>query len=147
MKDERIQQALNKIRSEMVIIILFGVALSFLVKTLVFDMTLQECITEYLIMIFCPIYQLIRMHMMKMSIYSEKGNKQSLKNMIIVLVIFLIMFALAVIKKMKESAVYDWQNSIIFVVLFIILFTAIFIITNKFNRHRGHVYEKEFDDD
>ena len=147
MKDERIQQAINKIRSEMAIIILFGVALSFLVKTLVFNMSLKECMTEYLIMILSPLYQFVRMQMLKISIYSERGNKQSTKTLLIAISIFLVASAMTLFKKMKESAVYNWQSSVVFLLIFIVLFSAIHLMTNKFNHQRGLKYVKEFDDD
>lgn len=147
MKDERIEQAKNKIYSEMAIIILYGVAVSFLVKTLVFKMNLQESFIEYLILIFFPLYQFIRMHMMKISIYRERGNKQSLKYLIITIVILVVASAVLIINSIKKSAVYDWQSPVVFLFIFIVLFVAIFFLTNKFNLHRGHKYEKEFDDD
>ena len=146
MKDERIEQAKNKIWSELAIIMYLGVALSFSVKILVFKMDLMECITEYLILIFTPLYQFIRMHMMKISIYSERGNKQSIKNILIAIYAFLVVSAVSIFK-MKESAVYVWQNSVPFIFAFLVLFLSIFFISNKFNQRRGHKYEKEFDDD
>ncbi|MDR3542057.1 MAG: hypothetical protein P4L69_13970 [Desulfosporosinus sp.] len=147
MKDERIQQAINKIRSEMTIIILVGVALSFLVKTLVFNMSLKECMTEYLIMILSPVYQFVRMHMMKISIYSGHGNKQSIKTMFIAISIFLVASAMSLFKKMKESTVNNWQIPVAFLFVFLVLFIAISLMTNKFNQQRRLKYEKEFDDD
>lgn len=147
MKDERIEQAKNKIQSEMAIIIFIGVIVSFLVKTLVFNMDLQECITEYIIMIFSPLYQLIRMHMMKISIYSERGNKQSVKNLIITIAVLVVASAVFIFDSMTESAVYVWQSSVAGIFTFLVLFVAIFFIANKYNQHRGHKYEKEFDDD
>lgn len=147
MKDERIQQAINKIRSEMATIILLVVALSFLVKTLVFNMGLKECITEYLIMILSPLYQFIRMHMMKISIYGERGNKQSIKTMLIAISVLLVASAIILFKKIKESSSYNWQNSVIFLLVFLALFIAIHLMTNKFNQQRAQKYEKEFDDD
>lgn len=146
MKDERIEQAKNKIWSELAIIMYLGVALSFSAKILVFKMDLMECITEYLILIFTPLYQFIRMHMMKISIYSERGNKQSIKNILIAIYAFLVVSAVSIFK-MKESAVYVWQNSVPFIFAFLVLFLSIFFISNKFNQRRGHKYEKEFDDD
>lgn len=146
MKDERIEQAKNKIRSEMTIIIFAGVIVSFLVKTLVFNMDLQECIIEYIIMIFFPLYQFIRMHMMKISIYSEHGNKQSLKNLIITIIILVVASAVFIFNLMKESSVYDWQNAVGGIFKFLVLFVAISFIIDKYNQHRGHKYEKEFDD-
>ena len=147
MKDERIEQAKNKIWSELAIIMYLGVALSFSVKILVFKMDLIECITEYLILMFTPLYQFIRMHMMKISIYSKRGNKQSLKNILIAISIFLVASAISLFKKMKDSTVYDWQNPVVFLFIFLVLFIAIFLMTNKFNQQRGQKYEREFDDD
>lgn len=147
MKDERIEQAKNKIRSEMATIILYGVAISFVVKTLVFHMTLQESITEYLILIFSPLYQFIRMHMMKISIYSERRNKYSMKNLLITITILVVASAVYILNSLKNSAVYDWRSPVIFLFIFIILFATIFFIANKYNLDRGHKYEKEFDDE
>jgi large-conductance mechanosensitive channel len=147
MKDERIEQAKNKIRSEMSIIILYGVAVSFLVKTLVFNLGLQECATEYLILIFSPLYQFIRMNMMKISIYSVRGDKQSLKNLVITILVLLVASAGFIFKSMKNSAVYDWQNAVFPLVTFLLLFVIVFFIANKYNQFRGHKYEKEFDDE
>lgn len=149
MKDERIEQAKLKIRSEMAIIILYGVAISFLVKTLVFKMSLQESIIEYLILIFFPLYQFMRMHMLKVSIsiYSEHGKKSSIKNLFVAIGILVVASIVLIVNSIKTSAVYDWHSPVIFLSIFIVLFAAIFFLTNKFNYCRGHKYEKEFDDD
>ena len=147
MKDERIEQAKNKIRSEIATIIFYGVAVSFLVKTLVFNMDIQKCITEYLILIFFPLYQFLRMHMMKISIYSERVNTQSVKNLIITIAVLVVASAVFIFNSMKKSAVYDWQSSVVFLLIFSVLFVAIFFFANKFNQYRGHKYEKEFGDD
>lgn len=147
MKDERIDQAINKIRSEMMIIILFGAAASFLVKTLVFHMGLKECITEYLILVLSPVYQFIRMHMMKISMTNERGNKQSVKKLIISIGVIVILSAVYILNAMRKSAAYNWQSPLIFLIIYFILFVSLFFITQKFNRHKGHKYEMEFDDD
>ena len=147
MKDERIEQAKNRIRSEMAIIIFIGVIVSFLVKTWVFNMDLQDCLTEYLIMIFFPLYQFIRMHMMKISIYSERGNKQSLKNLLITIAILVAASTVFIFDSMTKSAGYVWQNAVGGIFTFLVLFVAIYFIANKYNQHRGYKYEQEFDDD
>ncbi len=147
MKDERIEQAENKIRNEMAIIIFIGVIVSFSVKILVLNMNLQECITEYVIMIFFPLYQLIRMHMMKVSFYSESGNKQSVMKLIITIAVLVVASAVFIFDSMTDSAVYIWQSSVADIFTFLVLFVAIFFIANKYNQYRGHKYEKEFDDD
>ncbi|WP_206812554.1 DUF6773 family protein [Paradesulfitobacterium ferrireducens] len=146
MKDERIEQAKNKIRSEIAIIILYGVAISILVKTLVFKMGIQQCITEYFIVIFFPLYQFIRMHMMKVSIYRERGNKQMLKGLIITIVVFIIVSAVSLFNSMKNPTTYHWQSTV-FLIAYLVLFITISFFVHKFNQYRGHKYEKEFDDD
>ena len=147
MKDERIEQAKLKIRSEMAIIILYGAAGSFLVKTLVFKMSLQESMVEYLILILFPLYQFIRMHMLKVSNYSEHGKKSSIKNLFVAIGILVVASIVLIFNSIKTSAVYGWHSPVIFLFIFIILFVAIFFLTNKFNYDRGHKYEKEFNDD
>ncbi len=147
MKDERIEQAKLKIRSEMAIIILYGISLSFLVKTLVFKMSLQESMTEYLILIFFPLYQFIRMHTMKVSIYSERGKKSSIKNLLIAIGFLVVASMVLIFNSMKTSAMYDWQSPVVSLFIFIVLFIAIFFLTYKYNQYRSHKYEKEFDDD
>ncbi|MDA8222402.1 DUF6773 family protein [Desulfosporosinus sp.] len=147
MKDERIEQAKLKIRSEMAIVILYGISLSFLVKTLVFKMSLQESMTEYLILIFFPLYQFIRMHTMKVSIYSERGKKSSIKNLLIAIGFLVVASMVLIFNSMKTSAMYDWQSPVVSLFIFIVLFIAIFFLTYKYNQYRSHKYEKEFDDD
>lgn len=143
MKDERIEQAKNKIRSEMTVIIIWGVAISFLVKTLVFNMNIRECITEYLILILSPLYQFIRMHMMKVSIYSKQGNKKSVKNLIMTIVFLVI----ASVTYFVNSKRYNSNSSLTFLPIFLAFFVAVFFIIDKFNKQRGIKYEDEFDDD
>lgn len=140
MKDERIEQAKNKIRSEMAVILYLGIVVSFVVKTLVFKMNLQQCITEYIILIFFPLYQFIRLHMMK-SIYSECKNQQLLKNLLMVIAIIAVLAAFI----MKNSI--NQTGSLGFLMIFLVFFAVIYVIVNKFNQHRGHKYEEEYDDD
>lgn len=143
MKDERIEQAKNKIRSEMAVIMIWGVAISFLVKTLVFKMSIQQCITEYLILILSPLYQSIRMHMMKVSPYDKQGNKQSVKK-VIMTIIFLVVASVVFI---VNSAKYNSNGSIIFLFPFLLLFLALLFIFNKFNQQLSKKYEEDFDDE
>lgn len=147
MKDERIEQAKNKIRSEMAVIIFIGSLVSFLIKTWVFDMDMQAYITEYVIMIFFPLYQFIRMNMMKISIYSERGNKQSFRNLVITIALLAAASAVPIFNSVTKSEVNLWQNPAVRMVTFLVLFTALVLIANKYNQHRAHKYEKELDDD
>lgn len=147
MKDERIEQVKNKIGNEMGIIILCGVAVSFLIKILVFNIGVRECMTEYLILTLSPLYQFVRMHTMKVSIYREDENKKSSKVLLIPASIFLIASVLSFSKWLKDPAVYSWQSSAVMPSMFLILSISIFLITNRYDQQRRQKYEKEFDDD
>ena len=63
-KDERIEQARNKIWAEMMQILYFIAVLSFVVKILFLHQSLQDCTLEYVILILTPIYQMIRARQM-----------------------------------------------------------------------------------
>lgn len=145
MNDERIEQAKNKIRSEIAMIVFIGVVFSFLVKTLILNMSLEECITEYVIMIFFPLYQFIRMHILKVSVYSK--SKQPIRNLGITILVLVVISAVVIFNSIQESSVYDWQNSVVGISSFLALFIVIFSAANKYNRYKGHKYEQEFDDD
>lgn len=146
MRDERIEQAKNKIRSEMATIIFIAMAVSFLTKALIFRMDFKECITEYAVMIFFPLYQFIRMHMMEISIYSNYEKKQSIKNLIVTIIILLIVSVISIFVSMTKSPAYNWQSGATRILTYSVLFVAIFFITIKYNKHRSEKYEREFDD-
>ena len=54
MKDERIIQAVHKVRSELAVITLVLILGSLLIKTLIFDLSFGECLIEYIIIILFP---------------------------------------------------------------------------------------------
>jgi hypothetical protein len=142
-KDERIEQAKKQIGSEMAVIIICGVAISFLIKILVYRMSLQQCITEYLILILSPLYQFIRMHTMKVSIYDKQGDNKTIKNVVMIVVFLVIATMLFFVNSAKEHK----QGSFTFLLVFWALFLAFWFIFNKINQQRSLKYEKEFDDE
>ena len=75
MKDERVMQSTNKIWGEIGRLAYYLAAASFVVKCLFFGFKLEDCILEYVIMIGAPIYQLFRMHQLKLA-YSMMTDKR-----------------------------------------------------------------------
>lgn len=144
MKDERIEQAKNKIKSEVTEIIFFIVMISLLIKIIFLDLDFKDCITEYIIIVIIPVYQLIRMHMLKISIYQEK--KQSLKNIIIIMAILIVTSALMIYKNYKTDVNYDWIKSARSILIFVVLYILLYFVTNRYNKYRGNKYEREYDD-
>ncbi|MBR6652688.1 MAG: hypothetical protein IKL30_05935, partial [Anaerotignum sp.] len=60
MVDERVLQARQQIGSEMMQLMYYFIVISFCIKSLYFGMGLQECMTEFIVLIFAPIYQAYR---------------------------------------------------------------------------------------
>lgn len=77
-KDERIEQAKQKIGSEMMQLTFYGVVISFLVKVLYFHYGLEQCILECFIIFFIPFYQIIRCH--QLGVVLSAFPKPTLKN-------------------------------------------------------------------
>lgn len=78
MKDEKIINGINKVRAEFSLIVYYGVILSILIKVFYFGCGFSDIITEYIIVVAFPIYQLIRTAMLKINMWnSEKGRKKS----------------------------------------------------------------------
>lgn len=77
MKDEKIINGINKVRAEFSLIVYYGVILSILIKVFYFGCGFSDIITEYIIVVAFPIYQLIRTAMLKINMWnSEKGRKE-----------------------------------------------------------------------
>ena len=119
---------------------------SALTKILIFNMNLEQCITEYLVIIFAPIYQFIRMNMMKISLYGDYEKKKLLKNLFITILILLIVSGIFIFQSIKKSSDFSWQGRSINIFVYIVLYMVIFFIFIKYNKHRYKKYEKEFDD-
>lgn len=62
--DERIKNEYRKIYSELTSIIMVFVAISLLVKVNLFHMGTRECATEFIILVFSPLYMVVRQYMM-----------------------------------------------------------------------------------
>ena len=72
--DERTRELRNKIGNEAFIIIYYAVIISFLIKVLFFGKGMEDCIVEYGIIIFVPIYYFIRTRQLEVSLFGN-GNK------------------------------------------------------------------------
>ena len=76
--DERVIQTKQKIGSEMMHLMYYFLVIAMCVKVLVFGMTFEDCISEFIIIVSAPIYQNIRARQMKVVLsnfrkYSRKG--------------------------------------------------------------------------
>ncbi|WP_458407338.1 DUF6773 family protein [Anaerotignum sp.] len=90
--DERVLQARQKIGSEMMMLMYYFIVIAFLVKVMGFGMGLEDCMTEFIIMVAVPIYQNIRARQMKvvLSDFNKNTSKSSTISAIIVAVVVML---------------------------------------------------------
>ncbi|MBQ7757965.1 DUF6773 family protein [Anaerotignum sp.] len=90
--DERVLQARRKIGSEMMMLMYYFIVISFLVKVMGFGMGLEDCITEFIIMIGAPIYQNIRARQMKVILgdFRKKSKASTISAIFAAVVVMLI---------------------------------------------------------
>mgnify|MGYP001610665266 CR=1 FL=1 len=145
MKDERIEQATNKIKSELALLMYGIVVISFVLKSFVYNMDLSKCLTEYIIMIITPLYQFIRARSMKVSFHDNKGFNQSFRVVPILFIVIIAIFGMFIYKSITLNN-FDWKNAV-FILIFIVLFVFIHFIATKSEQKQVKKYEKQFDDD
>ena len=147
MKDERIEQATNKIRNELALVIYGIVILSFLIKLWVYNMDLSKCWTEYIILIITPIYQFIRARSMKVSLHDNNVFKQSFKSDTVQFFVLIAIFGVFVYKEITQKTNFDWEHTVLNILIFIVLFGLIRFRVNKSEQKQVKKYEKQFDDE
>lgn len=75
MMDERIYQGQRKIWSEMGKAMYYLAVGALLVKCLVLHMGLEDCVTEYLMIVGVPVYHMIRSWQLKLSFVPTGGER------------------------------------------------------------------------
>lgn len=142
MTDERMKETLNKIRSEMVMIIYYIVVISFIAKIFMTGLDFKNTITEFVILIFVPIYQTIRSSQLKLSMadfYPEK-KKYAISTAIALGAAAGVYIIVMVLNR------YTSPQAIISLLFFMAAFVAARILFLHFYKKQKDKNEKEFDD-
>ena len=136
-KDERIEQARNKIWAEMMQILYFIAIFSFVVKILFLHQSLQDCTLEYVVLILTPIYQMIRAR--QMGVVLNVVAKPNPKRLVASLVVG-ICFAMQTEAK---------QPAEIFTMLgtFVVVFLVVQFGMYRMGKRRQEKLEKVYDDE
>ena len=132
MKDERVMQSMNKIWGEIGRLAYYLAAASFVVKCLFFGFKLEDCILEYVIMIGAPIYQLFRMHQLKLAYNMMTDKRRYWKRESVV---------------MLTRSELDVKEALISLVAFIVSFQAVRLLIVTREEKRARRLEKEFEED
>lgn len=141
-KDERIEQARNQIWAEMMQILYFIAILSFVVKILFLQQSLQDCAIEYVILILTPIYQMIRARQMGvvLNVVAKPNPKRLVASLVGGMVAVGICFAMQTDAK---------QPAEIFTMLgtFVVVFLVVQFGMYRMGKRRQEKLEKEYDDE
>ena len=140
--DERVLQARQKIGSEIMLLMYYFIVLAFCVKVLVFGMTFEDCITEFIIMVAAPIYQNIRARQMKVVL----GNfrKYSRKGAVFAIVGGTVGMLLSM-WRLKGSV--DKADAVTSILTFAVTFTLVRYGFVHIEKKRAEKLEKEYEDD
>lgn len=143
MKDERVMQSTNKIWGEIGRLTYYLAAASFVVKCLFFGFKLEDCILEYVIMIGAPIYQLFRMHQLKLAYSMMTDKRRYWKREAVVMLVVVVVY----IAVMLTRSELDVKEALISLVAFIVSFQAVRLLIVTREEKRAKRLEKEFEED
>lgn len=153
MKDERVIQGYQKIRSEMFLIVYYMTIVSFLIKILFLEQSMLDCLTEYVIVILAPIYQFIRSRTLQIGYYTEeykKIGKQELIRGIVVMVAALVISGIYMQKRQADGNIVKADEVIAYILsfstVFIIIRVFIVKLEGKHNRKLAEEYDEEDED-
>lgn len=153
MKDERVIQGYQKIRSEMFLIVYYMTIVSFLIKILFLEQSMLDCLTEYVIVILAPIYQFIRSRTLQIGYYTEeykKIGKQELIGGIVVMVAALVISGIYMQKRQAAGNIVKADEIIAYILSFCTAFIIIRVfvvkLEGKHNRKLAEEYDEEDED-
>ena len=141
--DERVLQARRKIGSEMMMLMYYIIVLAFLVKVMGFGMGLEDCITEFIIMIGVPIYQNIRARQMKvvLSDFNKKASKSSTISAVFAGVVVML------ISMWQLEGSIDKAEAVSSIVSFAVTFALARYGFTYMEKRRAKKLESEYDED
>ncbi|WP_405729293.1 DUF6773 family protein [Anaerotignum sp.] len=141
--DERVLQARRKIASEMMYLMYYFIVIAFCVKVLGFGKGLEDCITEFIIMVSIPIYQNIRARQMKVVLndFSRKASKVSTVSSILAAVGIMAFFMWRTEGRIDPEEIISYAAS----------FAAMFILVRYgftyMEKRRAKKLEEEYEED
>lgn len=142
-KDERIEQAKNQIRAELMMIFFFIVVISYCVKSIYFGMDLRQLTTEFILLILAPVYQTVRCK--QLGVVLNSGNGGSMRQLAVVGVVVLL-FLLVLARSHAQN-----QQIGLPALLNLLVFLAIFVALRSFvlflEHRRAKRLENRYDDE
>ena len=137
-QDERTVQVRNQIHAELMRMILCIVVLSFCIKTLYFHMNLTQCLTEYIIMIFAPLYRAVRLRQTEVVLGTGQDSRKRATPLLLLLL--LLPFFLR-----RSEIAHGNFSSLLPPVVFVILFLVVWYLFSHAEEKRAEKLEKRYD--
>lgn len=141
--DERTEQLKYKIGNELFTIIYYGVIISFLIKALLLNVGLKGCITEYVIMLFVPVYHYIRARQLEVSFFGS-GNKTRNKTLITSAILAVIGTIYIIRINSADDGSIITAQSVAGFIAFIAVFAALRFIMYKIEKRRKNKLENKY---
>ncbi|MDD3393663.1 MAG: hypothetical protein PHG19_03340 [Anaerotignum sp.] len=142
-RDERVEQTKNKILAELMRLVCFFVVISFVVKSLYFKMDLSQCITEYVILIAAPIYQMVRSRQLGVVLATNLRQQMSPKRNIIAAISGIVVFFLFWLTSGRQVS---GEFAVSYIVTFCVVFFLVRVVFVHFEERRMKKLEKEYED-
>ena len=137
-QDERTVQVRNQIHAELMRIMLCVVVLSFCIKSLYFHMDLRQCMTEYIIMLFAPLYRAVRLRQTEAVLGTGQDSRK--RTAPLLLLLLLIPFFL------RKSEIANGKfSSLLPMAVFVALFLAVQYLFSHAEEKRAENLEKRYD--
>ncbi|MGN0136392.1 DUF6773 family protein [Anaerotignum sp.] len=143
-QDERTLQAKNQIYSELMRILLYLVIISFYVKSLYFHMDLKQCLTEYIIMIFAPLYQMVRTRQMGVVLGTGRDSR---RRALPLLLAVLLIGTLIYLGNAQASAEARGSSALLTMAIYLALFLVLQHIFSRMEEKRAKKLEDSFDEE
>ena len=143
-QDERTLQAKNQIYSELMRIMLYIIIISFCVKSLYFHMDLKQCMTEYIIMVFAPLYQMVRTRQMGVVLGTGRDSR---KRVLPILLTLLLIGNLIFMGNAQASVEARSLSALLTMAVFAVLFLVVQRIFIRMEAKRAKKLEESFDED
>lgn len=141
-RDERVEQAKNKIWAEMMQILYLLALLSFVLKIMLFHQSLSDCVLEYLILIFTPVYQFVRARQLGVVLSSIPHPRT--KRLVVSLVSGILVLGLCLT---LTDATERPGESIIALVVYAVVFLLVYVGMYRLEKRRKEKLEQKYDEE
>ena len=139
--DERVLQARRQIGSEMMQLMYYFIVIAFCIKSLYFGMNLQECMTEFIVLIAAPVYQAYRSR--KLGVVLGNYRKASKASNIISIGIGLSVLLLS----LSARGGFATAEALSAIVTFVVVFSFTRFGFARMEEKRAEKLEKEYEDE